>query len=461
MFRACRAVAALLAGAAACLPATASADAPVPSLHDALGAPPELKLTLATRLRYEWLDGQPRAGLNPTDQQLALRTNLVLEYAAGPLRIGGELQDSRAWLGKAGSAISTADVNAVEPVQAWVGLDLPGALGPGSKATVEAGRFTFNLGSRRFIASDDYRNATSAYTGLRAVLKGRGGAGATLFYLLPQVRLPDDLAGLLANRPALDRESFDLQLMGALVTRPATLLGGAAELGFYRLVERDAPGRPTRDRHLNTVSARLVREARPGRPDFDLEAAWQTGHASTSAAATAAVQQVDAGMVHAALGWTFPGAAKAHVTLLYDWIGGDRPGGANTRFDTLFGGRRFEFPPAGIFAVIGRANLSAPGLRVDLAPGKRFDAMAAWRAMWLASPADAFSQTGVIDKTGASGRFAGHNIDLRARYWLVPGRLRGEVDYDWIGKGRFLRDAPNAPATGNTHYAAVALTASF
>ena len=432
-----------------------------PSLHDLLGAPAALKVTLATRLRYETLDGQPRAGLNADDEQLALRTNLFLEYTLGHVRIGGELQDSRAWLGKAGSAISTADVNTLEPVQAYIGIDLPGALGRGSKLTIEGGRFTFNLGSKRFVSSDDYRNATSAYTGLRAFLKARDGTAATLFYVLPQVRLPDDLPALLANRSALDRETFDLQLMGGVVSRPHVLLGGAAELGFYRLVERDSPGRATRDRHLNTVSARLVREPAVGMADFELEGAWQTGHASTGTAANAAVQPVRAGMVHAALGYSFRGPARARLGLIYDWVSGDRPGGANNRFDTLFGGRRFEFPPAGIFAVIGRANISAPGVRLDLAPGKRFDAMAVYRPMWLASRSDAFSQTGVVDKTGGSGRFSGHNLDLRARYWLVPGRLRGEIDYDWIGKGRFLRDAPNAPATGNTHYAAIALTASL
>jgi len=50
---------------------------------------------------------------------------------------------------------------------------------------------------------------------------------------------------------------------------------------------------------------------------------------------------------------------------------------------------------------------------------------------------------------------------MRARYWLVPGLLRGEVNYSLIGKGHFLRTAPNAPATGDTHYASFALTTSL
>jgi len=131
------------------------------------------------------------------------------------------------------------------------------------------------------------------------------------------------------------------------------------------------------------------------------------------------------------------------------------------RFDTLYGMRRGEYGPAGIYSAIGRANISTPGLRLDLSPGKRFDALLAYKAMWLASRTDTFSTTGVRDASGTSDRFAGHQIDARVRYWLVPGLLRGEVDYDWIIKGRFLNRAPNAPQTGDTHYLATALIASF
>jgi hypothetical protein len=40
---------------------------------------------------------------------------------------------------------------------------VPEAFGPGSKLGFQAGRFTLNLGSRRLVAADDYRNTTSGY----------------------------------------------------------------------------------------------------------------------------------------------------------------------------------------------------------------------------------------------------------------------------------------------------------
>ncbi|RZA11466.1 MAG: hypothetical protein EOP93_23400, partial [Lysobacteraceae bacterium] len=99
-----------------------------------------------------------------------------------------------------------------------------------------------------------------------------------------------------------------------------------------------------------------------------------------------------------------------------------------------------DLAPAGIYNAIARANIMTPGLRVEVAPGKRVDAFAVYRAMWLADRTDAFSTTNVRDSSGRSGRFAGHQLETRVRYWLVPGFLRAEVNALWLARGRFLKD---------------------
>lgn len=81
--------------------------------------------------------------------------------------------------------------------------------------------------------------------------------------------------------------------------------------------------------------------------------------------------------------------------------------------------------------------------------------------MWLASDRDSFSTTGVRDVTGGSGNFAGHQIEARIRYWLMPARLRFEANGLLLAKGRFLREAPNAPPESTTRYLSLNLTASF
>jgi hypothetical protein len=177
-------------------------------------APEGLSLSGNARIRYEALEGQARAGLDDRIDLFSLRTVLTADYRAGPIRLGAELWDSRAWGGHPGEAIGTGEVNTLEPVQAFVAADLGAVLGRGSKLSVQLGRFMLNLGARRLIAADDYRNTTNGSTGARIDIATARGGTATLIYVLPQMRRPDDEASALDNRGGLDRESFDLQLWG-------------------------------------------------------------------------------------------------------------------------------------------------------------------------------------------------------------------------------------------------------
>jgi hypothetical protein len=98
---------------------------------------------------------------------------------------------------------------------------------------------------------------------------------------------------------------------------------------------------------------------------------------------------------------------------------------------------------------------------VEVAPGTRFDAMLAWRPLWLASATDAFATTLVRDRAGKSGRFAGNQVEMRVRYWLVPGVIRLDSGVAALVKGGFLRDAPLAPDTGDTRYGYVDFNVAF
>ena len=120
-----------------------------------------LTLGANTRLRYETIEGQPRVGFNESDDLLNIRTIVTGEYRKGQLRVGAELYDSRVYGGDAGTPITTGEVNTLELVQAFVGYEVPEAFGAGTKVALQAGRFTLNLGSRRLVAADDYRNTTN------------------------------------------------------------------------------------------------------------------------------------------------------------------------------------------------------------------------------------------------------------------------------------------------------------
>lgn len=417
------------------------------------------ELSGTSRLRYEVIEGQARTGADPGDDLLSVRTTLAARYATPRVRFVAELYDSRAYLEDPGTPLSTNEVNALELVQAYVAGDI--AAGRGAKVTLTAGRFLLNLGSRRLVAADEYRNTTNSYTGLRADLAAGDGWSATAIYTLPQLRLPDARDSLRHNAVEVDRESFDLVLWGGLAAKARAIGPAMLEAGYFHLGERDAPGRPTRNRSLDTASLRLLREPAPGAVDYEVEAIYQWGTIRAGLAPDAATLDVSASFVHAEIGYTFPAPWQPRLSLEFDRASGDAQGGRYGRFDTLFGMRRAELAPAGLYNAVGRANLASPMLRLEVTPDKRTDAFLAVRPLWLAERTDAFSTTGVRDASGSAGSYAGLQLDSRVRYWLLPGRLRLEADAVWLGKGRFLKEAPNAPSSGDTRYLSLNATVSF
>lgn len=219
----------------------------------AVAADAAWKVHGSLRLRYEAVANQVRPGFNENDDLVNLRTTLFAEHRSGPLRIGGEVYDSRAWGGNRRTPITTNEVNTFELVQAYAALDLTSdALGP---TTVQAGRFLLNLGSRRLVAADDYRNTTNSYTGIRLDLAPRG-LKTTLVYVQPQLRLPDGLDAVLDNKQRVDHEGSDLVLWGGVAAKPKVFGSATLEGSFFHLGEDDRPNRPTRNRKLDTLGAR-------------------------------------------------------------------------------------------------------------------------------------------------------------------------------------------------------------
>ena len=454
-------IARLLAGAAGLLFAAPTAAEEPWTLHDALGAPDALRISGSARIRYETLSSQFRPGLDENDDLISLRASLFAEYDSGPVRIGGELIDSRASDADAGSPVGTGEVNALELVQAYVGADLGDLAGAGSSLSLDLGRLTMDLGSRRLVGRNNFRNTTNAFTGARLHWRGRGREQATLFYTLPHTRLPSDKASILDNEVEWDRESFDLTFWGGFATLPALVAGASLDLYFFGLDEDDSAAVATRNRQLITPGLRLYRDPQAGKWDFEIEAAYQFGHIRASNAPAAARQDVSAFTLHAEVGRQFAGAWQPRLSLEYDHASGDGAGGEYGRFDPLYGPRRPDWGPTGIYGPLGRANISSPGVRLEVKPDARWDGFVGYRAAWLDSRTDAFAFTGVRDPAGDSGRFAGHQVEARVRYWLVPGLLRLEAGGAVLFTGRFLEEAANANGFGDTVHGYSDLTLTF
>lgn len=441
---------------------------PLFSLYDALGRPDNFTIRGTFRSRAEGIANGFRPAPFPRDEFAnMLFGSIFVEYDTGnKLKIGGELMDARSYFQKQNSVVSALDVNAFEPIQAYFNLDLSDVTGDGSTSSLTGGRFTKDVGSRRLMSRQQFRNNTNAYTGVSFDWKGANKDKLTLFWSMPHVRLPDDAQGVRDNAVEFDRESLDLQFFGTSYTF-ANVLDGSLEVYGYGLYEQDSgtgllQSVQTRNRRLFTPGARLFRGAKPGKFDYEFEAVYQTGlvHETTAATDTRDVD-VSAYFVHAEAGYTFAEPWLPRLSLLYDHASGDSANPSTfTRFDSLFGVRR-EYNAPSLYGPVSRANLITPAVRLNITPSSIWDAFVTYRALFLDSPTDSFGATQLRDRSGQSGRFAGHQIEARLRYWLIPDAMLLETGATYLFKGRFLRDAPNAPDAGDTIYGYLATQIFF
>ncbi|HET9448500.1 MAG TPA: alginate export family protein, partial [Steroidobacteraceae bacterium] len=221
---------------------------------------------------------------------------------------------------------------------------------------------------------------------------------------------------------------------------------------------------PSRNREFYTPGLRLSRKPAPAAWDFDFETAVQFGTARGSTAATDR-HDLDhlAFFAHAETGHTLAAAWSPRVALLYDYASGDQSptDDESNRFDTLFGARRFEHGPTGIYGAFTRSNIHSPGARIVARPAARIEAMTTYRAYWLASDRDAWTTSGLRDPAGDSGSFIGHQLEARLRWDRRPGSFRLELGGAYLFGSTFIGNAPNAAARGDTAYGYVAIDFTF
>lgn len=407
----------------------AFAQAPV-RLNDAL--PAWLRVSVDVRARFEHLEQDFRANAPASENAFALRTNVPVELRFKPLAVGVELMDAR-FYATDGTPLNNGLANPLDVLQAYATLR-------GESLTVSVGRLTLDVGSRRLVARNDYRNTINAFTGLDARWT-HAGHQVRAFAVLPVQRNPSAQADLVRNSVQPDLENPNALLWG--LWAQSAPLGGRVQLEGYvfGLHEGDGPV-ATANRQLVTPGLRVLRAPKPGELDFQLEAMLQAG---TSRSSVLEVDRKDlahaASSLHATVGWQFALPFQPRLAGFYDFASGDDDAndGKNGRFDPLFGARRFDFGPTGLFGPLARANLSSPGLKLEVTPHERVDGFVSVRAVWLASARDAWTTASLRDATGASGRFVGDLLEARARWHVFPKNLVLDVGGALLLRGEFAR----------------------
>ena len=413
MNRPATAAAQLLAAAAAlslCAPRLLAQEAPQGPfrLDEWLGRPANLRFSGSERIRYEGLDGQFRAGnTRDVEDQVFSRLLLRADYTRDNWGITVEGIDARAWGTKADSFANTTTVNTFDFLQAnltWQPAD-------GHKLTV--GRYTMDIGSRRLSARNRYRNTINSFNGVRWDYEGRDGFEAGAFWNAPTIRRPGARAQLVDNEHELDTQSTDFTFFGAHATQR---VDERASAQVYLLGLSDHRDSQSNSRDLTTAGFRYLLPAAPGRMFGETEVAYQFGGRGTA--------DVSAYFVHGAVGRQFDVAMKPKLSFALDVASGNDDDDPDwNRFDTLFGARRWEYGPTGIYGAIGRRNLVSPEVRVTFQPMDDLTVMLAARSIRLAAAADGWREAG--DTTGTGGD-VGDQYECRVRWDIAPKSLRLE-----------------------------------
>lgn len=452
----CAALASFLA------PLPASAEGPW-RIDDAIPTD-VVSLGVTQRTRYEYLSDQFRTNREggPEDQVIVLRTLVHGQLRPTPgITLGAELQDSRAFIDD-GTRLDTTIVNAVELLRAYAEFERSDISGGDLRLT--GGRMTMDVGSRRFVARNRFRNTINSFTGLDLEWKSDQPDKTIYraFWTLPDDRRPGngDQAALHDNAIEFDAPSIDQQLWG-LFASSQTRSGFTLDLFIFGLHENDLDTYPL-NRNLFTAGGRLLRAPSPGRLDYAVEFALQWGDSRPDTGSASDLEHF-AHFEHLEAGFSFDLPWQPRLALQWDYASGDKDptDSRDGRFDTLFGARRWELGPTGIYGAFARSNINSLGSRIELQPAPKVTAIVAYRAFWLAQKKGPWSGTGVFDPAGQSGGFIGNQVETSVSWNPWPGNLGLEAGYAFLSQGEFARQAPNAVATGPSHYFYTQATLEF
>jgi hypothetical protein len=228
--------------------------------------------------------------------------------------------------------------------------------------------------------------------------------------------------------------------------------------------ELDSANDPTLAADLVSVGSRGYRAPTAGQWNYEVEAVLQRGH---SGASVAGIARPDlhhrASLLHLELGFMFDKPWAFNLMLQYDRATGDEdPTDQHVeRFNTLFGSRRFEYGPTGIYGTMARGNLSSPGVRVTFRPRPRWQAMFSYRSLKLVAARDAWVGAGWRDDSGAAGRSIGNQLEGSFTWTAIPERLTVETGFANLWSGRFAKQTAGTAFRGDPRYFYAMLTTTF
>ena len=430
---------------------------------DAAGEPAHLKISGSQRTRYERLDPQFRQGFDDSDQVVALQTTVVFDWTLAAFEFVGEIMDSRGELNDEGSFL-TNTVNTLEPVQAYLAWHKRKMFDDSGDSTLRVGRFTLDLGKRRLIARNRYRNTVNNFLGADWNWRDDDGRNLRLFYLVPMLIDPSDAASQLDNDIALDHTMRGTRLIGAYYQLPPFADKSVVETYLFDYDVDPPQNNLAAAEHFLTAGARAYRAPQPGGWGYEAEVGWESGRAGGTVLGVARSNLAqNATFLHLEAGYAFDARLRPTLLVQYDYASGDKDPNDTTieRFNALFGARRFDFGPTNIYGPISRSNIDTPGLRLTLTPKQRWQSMVSYRWLFLAEARDQWVGSGWSDPTGRSGRTIGKQLEGSFTWTAIPNRLSVEPGFAHLELGRFAQQLQGPAFRGDPLYFYLSVTTTF
>ena len=405
-------------------------------LHEWLLLPAWLDVGIEHRTRFEALTEPWRPGEEGRNEQLPQRTRLRIGLDPQPwLRFLVEFEDARTHFdGRhefTGNTINQTDV-----LQLLGALRADDLFGSGLRGDVHVGRMTLDFGSRRLVARNRFRNTTNAFEGVHLRL-ARGDAWRARGFVVRPVE----------RRERQRDKRLSEQLFWGLSFENDPFPWLRSDLYYFGLDDDDAR------RELHTFGARGQRAPATQQVDYEVEAIGQIGRV--------AGRDRRAFSGHGHLGYTLPARWSPRPFVRFDYAtGSDDRDGNDHSFDPLFGARRFDFGPTGIFGPFRRSNLVSAGVGLQLAPHPRVKARVDVRYSALAQGKDSFSGNALRDPSGDAGRQLGTDLEFGVQ-WNPRSWLSFEVVYDHWFKGDYLDDVPGAGSNRDSDYFALSTALRF
>jgi hypothetical protein len=386
-----------------------------------------LDVGLDYRSRFEIRHQDIRRPEITTDYPFLLRTRAYLgvKNIIDPFRFVVEFEDAH----RVNSQFTPddRDFNRAELIQAYGELYFKNALakdklGNDRPVSIRFGRQAFEFLDRRLIALNQWRNTTNNFLGFRAAIgQDKNDWQVDLLAVRPITRLINQFDETDHNRDFYAAIGHWRKWSNVITVEPY----------YLGLTQRADASNNNRNRQIHSPGVRVYGFLNKRHINYDITYTHQFGQ--------------DNGLKHDAyaftseVGYTISHSWKPRISLFYGYVSGDKNStdNVNNRFERFFG---FARPWSSDDYVIPE-NIVTPKLKVELEPVKGVKIDAGYSYFWLASSTDRFNNLlagkNNRDTEGKSGRFVGHGLDSRIRFFPVKF-IEANLGYTHFTSGEFV-----------------------